>query len=159
MEQVIYKIGFSMCIRSNYISNYNSMAMCKASKVICSVWLRRKHQRKFIERPFLIFASIQHLVDSAALSVTWSIAKIFSSHPIGHCWRLLNNCMATILLQIQFYPVKCVDHVSADLKIVWSFRRSFQKHKRYSNNVSRVIHELNDVLMSRRQFPDRQNLV
>ena len=65
--------------------------------------------------------------------------------------------MATILLQIQFYPVKCVDHVSADLKIVWSFRRSFQKHKRYSNNVSRVIHELNDVLMSRRQFPDRQN--
>jgi hypothetical protein len=56
-------------------------------------------------------------------------------------------------------PVKYVDHVSADLKTVWSLRRSFQKHKRYSNNISRVMHELDDVLMSRRQFPDRQNLV
>ena len=39
---------------------------------------------------------------------------------------------------------------------VWSFRRSFQKHKRASN-VSWVIHKLNDVLLFSRQFPERQN--
>ncbi len=43
--------------------------------------------------------------------------------------------MATILLPGQVCPVECVDHVSADSKTVWSFRRSFPQHKGFKRQL------------------------
>ena len=86
MEEIVYETEFSLCERSNYISNYNNTNMCEVSKVICSSWLRRKHLKKFIERPFLAGSiSIQHLVDFAVLSVTVVIARTFLDQQIELC--------------------------------------------------------------------------
>ena len=85
MEEIVYGTEFSLCKRSNYISNYNNTNMCEVSKFICSAWLRRKHLKKFIERPFLAGSTIQHLVDFAVLSATVVISRTFLDQQIKLC--------------------------------------------------------------------------
>ena len=41
MDEILYETKFSLCKRSNYISNYNNTNMCEVSKVICSAWLQQ----------------------------------------------------------------------------------------------------------------------
>ena len=41
MKEIVYETGFTLCKRSNYISNYNNTNMWEVSIVICWAWLQQ----------------------------------------------------------------------------------------------------------------------
>ena len=121
MEEILYETGFSLCIRSNYISNYNSTNMCEVSKVICLVWLQRKHQKNFIKRLVLVLP-ILHLVDS------WQNCR--RPKPSQNILKTSNRALLNIAEQLYGRNITPDTNLP---RVVWSFRMSFHKHKRDTN--------------------------